>query len=160
MCLQKRLQMHEKTAGEKLQDQGGGFLDIATHIQSSQVDIRISVTTWSTFAAFWIHFHHPYIWQPFDVGRLCVLVCFIDLKMYRNMFYNCLATYAQRIFFQSFKCTCQVEHILHIRICRACQRDIEQALHFNSGSHYSCCQYILRSLKQAGTLSQRPFLIT
>ena len=72
----------KKQLVKKLQEQGGGFLDIATHVQSPQVDIRISVTTRSTFVAFWIHFHHPYIWQLFDAGRLCVLVCFIDLKMY------------------------------------------------------------------------------
>ena len=85
-CLQKCLQMHEKTAGEKLQEQGGGFLDIATYIQSPQVDIHINVTTRSIFTVFWIHFQHPYIWQPFDAARLCIPVCFIALKMYRSMF--------------------------------------------------------------------------
>ena len=29
----------------------------------------------------WIHFHHPYIWQYFDVARLSVPACFIDLNI-------------------------------------------------------------------------------
>ena len=53
---------------KKLSEQGGAFLDIATHIQFPQVDIRVSVATQSTFAAVKTHFHHPYIWQPFDVA--------------------------------------------------------------------------------------------
>ena len=45
---------------EKLCEQGEAFLDIATHIQFPQVDIRISVTTRSTFAAVKTHFGYTF----------------------------------------------------------------------------------------------------
>ena len=45
---------------KKLCEQGGAFLDIATHIQFPQVDIRVSVTTRSTFAAVKTHFGYTF----------------------------------------------------------------------------------------------------
>ena len=76
----------KKQLVKKLHKQGGGFLDTATDIQSPQVDIHVSVTTPVNIRCrqdtLWIHFHHPYIWQPFDVARLSVPLCFIALKIY------------------------------------------------------------------------------
>ena len=77
----------EKHLVKKLYKQGGAFLDIATHVQFPQVDIRVSVATQSTFAAVKTHFGYTftisiYIWQPFDAARPCVLLCFIALVIY------------------------------------------------------------------------------
>ena len=59
--LQICLYLHENPAGEKtLRTRRGAFLDIATHIQFPQVDIRVSVTTWSTFAAVKTHFGYTF----------------------------------------------------------------------------------------------------
>ena len=41
---------------KKIRDRRWAFLDIAAHIQFPQVDICVSVTTRSTFAAFKTHF--------------------------------------------------------------------------------------------------------
>ena len=86
-CMKKQLL-------KNLHEQGAGFLHIATHVQSPQVDICVSVTIWSIFTAFWILFHHSYIWQPFDAARLCVPGCFSALIIDWNVFYNCLSTRA------------------------------------------------------------------
>ena len=60
--------MEKPTGGKKIQEQGV-FHDI--------------VPTQSTFAnsrhILWIHFHHPYIWQHFEVARSAP-VCFRGLK--------------------------------------------------------------------------------
>ena len=56
---------------EKVQEQGGIFRDC-----NNPVNIRCLQDT------LWIHLHHPYIWQHFDVARLSVPACFIDINIY------------------------------------------------------------------------------
>ena len=104
VCLQKCLQPCMKNQlVKKLHSQVWGFLGTATDIQSSQVDIRFSVTTPVNIRChqdtLWMHFHHPYIRHPFDAARLCIPLCFSALKIYRNKLNNYLSTHAQRILF-------------------------------------------------------------
>ena len=73
--------LHEKPAGEKSSQTRRGLPWHCNDIQSSQVDIHVSVTTPVNIRCcqdtLRIHFHHPYTWQPFHAARLCVPLCFI-----------------------------------------------------------------------------------
>ena len=131
---------------EKAQEQGGVFCD--------------SEITQSIFAAFKTHFGYTFI-IPTSGNILMRLG-----SVYRStLLTSTFSEISRLLMHRRFNLQCRLWPIIQVFvpgrisnwIYKDCQR-YRASIVFQD-SDYSYCQYILRSLKQTGTLSQWPFII-
>ena len=130
-CMKKQLV-------NKLCEQGGAFLNIATHIQLSEVDIRVSVTTQSTFVAVKTRFEYTFT-IPTSGNLLMQLGSAYRSALLPSNFSEVSRTIICLLMHGGFHSQCGLWPIIQIYLpgrtyihIQGLLKDIEQVLHFKT----------------------------